>query len=80
MLPFSYKVGNDMKINVVLENLPCGIRGFTRINDEDSATIVLNARLSQEMNADTYQHECEHIQNEDVNKTAIDPVETIRHK
>ena len=72
-----------MDTNVILTNLPCGVHGFTKITAEpegDFVTTVLNARLTYEMNVDTYKHEIGHLQNDDIDKTDIDSVETIRHK
>lgn len=71
-----------MDINVILTNMPCGIRGFTQITTEPDgnyATIVLNARLTHEMNKITYRHEAEHINEDDIQKDCIDDIERIRH-
>ena len=72
-----------MDINVILTNLPCGVRGFTKITAEpegDFATTVLNARLTHEMNVVSYQHEADHIKEEDIQKDDIDAVEKERHE
>lgn len=52
---------NNLPVNVVLIDLPCAIRGFTR-QDPDGCTIFLNARLSREQNLKTYLHELSHIE------------------
>lgn len=66
-------------INVVLLNLPCSIRGFTKKRLEDF-TIVLNARLSREQNEQTLQHELDHIKNDDLYREVdIQELEYIAH-
>lgn len=47
-------------VNIVLCDLPCGIRGFVRKHN-DVYTIVLNARLNREQNMETCRHELQHI-------------------
>ncbi len=60
-------------------NLPTTIRGFTR-ETIDCYVIVLNARMTEEMQRQTYKHELAHIANDDLNKeVSIGVIETERH-
>lgn len=47
--------------------MPCQIRGYTVLKD-DFFTIVINSRLSTEMQKEAYKHEMDHIQNGDFEK------------
>lgn len=47
-------------VKIKLLNLPCSIRGFA-IKNNDVYTIVLNARLNNEQNQKTLEHELKHI-------------------
>lgn len=47
---------------VVMMNLPTGIRGFVCLGEDGEPLIVVNARLTREQNAVTYEHERRHIQ------------------
>lgn len=60
-------------------DLPTTIRGFTR-ETIDCYVIVLNARMSEEMQKQTYEHELLHIENDDLSKEeSIGVIETERH-
>lgn len=48
-------------IDVVLLDLPCSVRGFTKKCPDGNYVIVLNSRMSREQNQKTYQHELTHI-------------------
>ena len=50
---------------VVMQDLPCSIRGFILYDSEGFPTIVLNARLSRAMNQRTLKHEMCHLRNND---------------
>lgn len=52
---------NDDYPRVVLHNMPTDVRGFLVADVEGGHTVVLNARLSWEMNRLTYLHELCHI-------------------
>lgn len=49
-------------IGVYLVDLPHCVRGYTKKNKDGSYTIVINARLSSEMQIATYDHEIRHIE------------------
>ena len=52
-------------IGVYLVDLPHGIRGFGRKNEDGSYTILINARLNSEMQIQVYDHEMKHINSGD---------------
>ena len=66
-------------INVELINLPTTIRGFSKKTGDDY-TIVLNAKMSQDIMRRTYRHELEHIERGDLDGSGdIDIIERILH-
>lgn len=78
-------------IRVVLKDLPVTVRGFTYDDGFGYYTIFINARLSNQMQLDTYEHELSHINNgdfmimRDVNRdtaydTDVNKLEINRHK
>lgn len=75
-----------MSVNVQYADLPCTIRGFTvrEYSDDEYYTIVLNSRLSYDVNISSYLHEMEHIIYDDFEliKQGVDVncIESIRHK
>ena len=42
-------------------NLPYDCRGYVTTNADGDCTVVLNARMSYDMNVQTYVHELKHI-------------------
>lgn len=46
---------------VRLQNMPTSIKGFCYHDDDGNEYIVLNSRLTHEMNQASYQHELRHI-------------------
>lgn len=71
---------ND-EVHVVLLNLPTDMRGFLVADVEGGHTVVLNARLSWEMNRKTYIHELRHIQGGDLYADEdADDLEEKRHE
>lgn len=70
--------------NVILTNLPEGVKGFTRITAEpegDYSTIILNARYTYEANETTYEHEEDHLRNDDIDSSdTVCEIETRRHR
>ena len=68
-------------VNTILVDLPCKIRAYTVANRDLTYTIVLNARLSHEMQLESYQHELDHIQRGDYEKKcSVDLIEFYAHK
>lgn len=65
--------------HVELVDLPTTIRGFTK-KTEDDYTIVINARMSENIRLRTYRHELEHIMRGDLDSLAdIDRIEKELH-
>lgn len=60
--------------HVELVDLPTTIRGFTK-KTEDDYTIVINARMSENIRLRTYQHELEHIERGDLD--SLDDIDRI---
>ena len=53
---------------VILLDLPCAVHGFVVSDGFDFYTIVLNSRLSYEMQRQAYMHEVSHIENGDISR------------
>lgn len=52
-------------VNICVCQLPCGVKGFCKKNDDDSYTIVLNAALDREAQRKTFLHELRHLLHND---------------
>lgn len=48
--------------------MPTTIKAYTVMNNDDTYTIVLNAKLSDEQHLKSYHHEMKHIENGDYEK------------
>lgn len=71
---------NMENYNIILYNMPTGIKAFTRSNPDGTYTIVLNARLSNEQQRLSFYHELMHIQNGDYDrKTDVGMLEIYAH-
>ena len=67
-------------MRTVLIDLPCDCRGCV-VQTDDEPCIVLNSRMSYEMNVRSYKHEMEHIKNNDFYcEDNISVIETECHK
>ena len=65
---------------VVYKDLPCTIPGFLTMDQDGYYTIVLNSRMSLEKNQETYEHELDHIQNDDMyGDMSATEIEELRH-
>lgn len=78
-------------VRVVLVDMPTSVHGFIVSDGFDFYTVVLNPRLSKEMQTKTYFHEISHITNgdfsrmQDINRDLMeslsaDQIENIRHE
>ena len=76
---------------VILLDLPCAVHGFVVSDGFDFYTIVLNSRLSYEMQRQSYMHEVSHIENGDISRMqdinrdlmedcGADIIEALRHQ
>lgn len=63
-----------------MKNMPPSIAGFTVSNPDDTYTIVLNARMTNERLMEAYRHEIEHIENNDFEKYDVQEIEQNAHK
>lgn len=67
-------------ISVHLVNLPDSTKGFTVKDINDDYTILINARLSDQMQHEAYEHELAHIKNGDFDTMYdINVLEHVRH-
>ncbi len=67
-------------MRTVLIDLPCDCRGYV-VQTDDEPCIVLNSRMSYEMNVRSYKHEMRHIKNNDFYcEDNISVIETKCHK
>lgn len=68
------------EIYVEYHDLPTTIRGFSRETSE-GYVIVINSRMSSDMQLRAYKHELEHIKNDDFNShKSVDVIEALRHE
>lgn len=54
-----------MNINIILANLPKHIHAMTKLNEDDTYTILLDANLSREQAIKELLHELSHIKGDD---------------
>lgn len=54
-----------MNINILLTRVPIGIHAMTRLNEDDSYTILLDKNLSREQAIRELLHELSHIKRND---------------
>lgn len=66
-------------INVQLLNMDTKIPDHLVKNADDSYTIFLNARLSQESRVKSYYHALRHIQEQDFEKQNVQDIEIQAH-
>lgn len=66
-------------INVQLLNMDTKIPEQLVKNDDDSYTVFLNARLSQESRVKSYYHALKHIERNDFDKEDVQEIESEAH-
>lgn len=67
-------------IQVFIIDMPSFVDGITVKNDDDSYTILINAGLSAVGQCEAYDHEMDHINNNDFEHFYdINEIELIRH-
>lgn len=69
-----------MTYKVVLENMPTRIKAYSRENEDDSYTIVLNARHCTEQQRKSFHHEIKHILRNDHIAEDVDGIEYKTHE
>lgn len=65
--------------NVILLNDACGVPGSVWHNADDSYTIFIDAKLSEEKQKKVFLHEMKHIQENDFSKDNVQEIETSAH-
>jgi len=68
------------EIFIHLKDMPHGIWGHCNPNPDGSYTILINAKLSNDMQKQVYLHELYHINNNDFEKNNVDTIEYYAHK
>ena len=68
-----------MQVNVQIVNMDVQIAEHVVLNSDDSATILLNARLTHERQHEAYLHAMEHLKENDFEKHNVDEIERIAH-
>lgn len=67
-------------IRVFLVDLPHTTKGLTVKNNDGGYTILINSRLSEQMQCEAYDHEIAHINNGDFeNMYDVSILEHVRH-
>lgn len=71
----------EEEYRIRLIDLPCPIRSFVKMDADGFYTIILNSRLSAEMQLKAYKHEIDHIKNDDLYSPLVaDQIEEDRHE
>lgn len=65
----------------ILYDLPPGIRGFIREDEDGEPVYIINSRLTSEANIETYLHEKSHHEHGDLHsRRSVGEIEKERHK
>lgn len=67
------------EINVQLLDMDTKIPEHLVKNEDDSYTIFINARLSQESRLKSYYHALKHINEDDFSKENVQIIESVAH-
>lgn len=65
--------------NVILLNDACGVPGSVWHNSDDSYTIFIDAKLSEEKQKKVFLHEMNHIQQKNFEKENVQIIESESH-
>ena len=60
---------------IVYINLPYNCRGYVTVDADENYTVILNGRMSYNMNLETYMHELKHIYYNDFKEGNIGDIE-----
>ena len=66
-------------VNVFLVDFPNSGREMIIPNEDDSYTILINAKLSYESQLKAYEHAMQHILNDDFSKNNVQEIEAVAH-
>lgn len=64
---------------VISDDMPLGIKGHVNHNIDGSYTIFINAKLTYEEQKEVFNHELQHIKNNDFEKFNCDVIEQYAH-
>lgn len=64
-------------INVFIRDLPYSVHGITKLNSDGSYTIFINAHDSVNVQRQSYEHEMQHIKNNDFEEYDIESLEIL---
>lgn len=64
---------------MILLDDSCGVPGSVWHNRDDSYTIFIDSRLTIERQKEVFQHELNHILNNDFEKENVQQIESIAH-
>lgn len=67
--------GELEKLGVHFMDMHCKVREQVVKNEDDSYTILINARLNCEQQMEAYQHALRHIMNNDFDKDNVNEIE-----
>ncbi len=68
-------------VNTLLMDMPVTIPAFVKVNSDNTYSVVLNSRLTQERLLQAYRHELKHIIRGDYDKKySADLIELYAHK
>lgn len=67
-------------VNVYLLNFPNSGKEMVVKNEDDTYTILINARLSHDAQLRAYKHALSHIENNDFEKQDVQKIEAIAHE
>ena len=70
---------NGIFFNVVLLADACGVPGSVWHNKDDSYTIFIDSKLTLERQQEVFQHELNHIMNNDFDKDNVQQIESLAH-
>lgn len=66
-------------VNVCLVNFPCRGEEMVIPNEDNSYTVIINSRLSQEKQMEAYIHAMKHITGNDFEKYDVQEIESRAH-
>lgn len=69
-----------MNVNTQLIDMDVRVAEHVIKNNDDTYTVLLNARLSHERQLEAYSHALQHIHNDDFEKETADKIEFDAHR
>ena len=59
-------------VPVVLMDLPTSVHGFICLGEDYNPCIVINTRITKELQEEAYKHELKHLENGDMDNESYD--------